>query len=332
VSVGILMESEFRQYLVGRKLSAENVDFAVSMVREFEEYLAKMNTSFESAGLDALKDYVSLLMGEGKNSMDRLVAIARYCSIAKKNDYYIYLASILGARNVLPDLRERLATIAGEEASRRVFKGFELPPLGWPQESYTRLTQMIVGRLEVELTSETCRKILTWNYHRVPAEAFQGKKERFEKADSIDEYLKDEHKKFIEELKGFMKEGRIWYEQEITPEVLEFIKGNQEICTGVRRGNKIYLTKIPYAPKQYLNEEASTLKRYYACHCPLVRSAIRDGKAKISPIFCYCSGGFSKFGFDVIFGEPVEVEMLESALKGDMRCRFAIQIPRGKMK
>lgn len=326
------MENEFRKYLQERKLSVENADFSVSAVREFEEYLEEKGTSFESAGLGVLKEYVSLLIEEGKNSMDRLVAIARYCNLARKNEYYVYFASILGARNVLPDLGERLATIAGEETRTKVFQGFELPPLGSPQENYPRLTRMIVDRMEAELPSETCKKILTWNYHRVPAEAFKEKKERFEKADSIDEYLKDEHKRFIEELKGLMKEWRIWYEQEITPEVLEFVMGNQEICTGVRHGERIYLTKIPYAPKQYLKEKDSTLKRYYACHCPLARSAIRDRKTKISPMFCYCSGGFEKLGFDVILGEPVEAELLESALKGDMRCRFAIKIPRGKMK
>jgi len=332
VSVTILMENEFRKYLQESKLSAENANFAVSAVREFEEYLKEQGTTFESAGLGALKEYVSLLIEEGKNSMNRLVAIARYCNLARKNEYYVYFASILGARNVLPDLGERLATIAGEETRTKVFQGFELPPLGSPQENYPRLTQMIVDRMETELPSETCKKILTWNYHRVPAEAFKEKKERFEKANSIDEYLKDEHKRFIEELKGFMKEGRIWYEQEITPEVLEFVMGNQEICTGVRHGERIYLTKIPYAPKQYLKEKDPMLKRYYACHCPLARSAIRDRKPKISPMFCYCSGGFAKFGFDVILGEPVEIELLESALKGDTRCRFAIKIPRGKMK
>jgi len=278
-----------------------------------------------------LKEYVSLLIEEGKNSMDRLVAIARYCNLARKNEYYVYFASILGARNVLPDLGERLATIAGEETRTKVFQGFMLPPLGSPQESYPRLTQKIMDKMESELPSGTCKKILTWNYHKVPVEAFKEKRERFEKAASIDEYLKDEHKRLVGELERSMKDGRLWYEQEITPEVLEFVRSNQEICTGVRRGDKIYVTKISYMPKQYLKEKDPTLKRYYACHCPLVRSAIREG-VEISPRFCYCSGGYEKLHFDVIFGEPVEVELLESVLKGDMRCRFANKIPRGKIK
>ena len=328
----MLMESEFRMHLESRGLSAENVDFAVSAVGELEEYLGKRGMSLESVGLDAIKDYVSLLVKEGKNSRDRLVAVARYCGFAKKNDCLIYFASILGARNVLPDIGERLGAIAGEEVQRRVYEGFELPPLGSPQEGYPMLTKTLVDRMEAELPSETCREVLTWNYHKVPAETFKESKERFEKASSIDEYLKDEHRRFVEELTGYMKEGRIWYEQEITPEVLEFVRRNQEVCTGVRRGDRIYLTKIPYAPKQYLMEKDPTLKRYHACHCPLARSAILDGKPKIPPTFCYCSSGFEKFGFDVIFGEPAKVELLESALKGDMRCRFAIKVPINKRK
>jgi hypothetical protein len=330
--VSVLRESEFRKRLKKRGLNEKNADFAVSTVGEFEDYLEKRKASFESAGLDELKNYVSLLIKEGRNSMDRLIALARYCSFAKKNNYFVYLVSLFGARNVLPDIGKRLGTIAGKETRRKVFEGFELPPLGSPQDDYPKLTKKIVDALEAELPSETCREVLTWNYHKVPVKAFKEKKERFEKARSIDEFLKDEHRRFVEELSGYMQRKEIWYEQEITPEVLELVKGNQEIQNGVRQGDKIYVSKIPFAPKQYLAEKDPVIKRYYACHCQLVRTAIRDGKPKISPVFCYCSGGYEKLPYDVIFGEPVEIELLESALKGNMRCRFAITIPKGKMK
>jgi hypothetical protein len=92
------------------------------------------------------------------------------------------------------------------------------------------------------------------------------------------------------------------------------------------------VTKIPNLPKEYLKERDPKLRRFYACHCPLARTAIRDGKPTIPSLFCYCSGGFEKFHFDTVFGEPTEVELLESALKGDQRCRFAVTIPKGKMK
>jgi hypothetical protein len=327
-----LKEKTFRRYLEGRKLSATKIESSVAAVRDFEKYLKKRKTTLESASLDVLRNYISLLIEENRNSEDRLVAIARYCYLAKKNDLYIYFTQILGAWDVLPAIGERLATIAGKAAHRRVFHDLEMPPLGSPQDSYPKLTKMVIDRMEAGLPAETCREILTWNYHNIPIEAFKDSKERFEKAASIDEYLKGEHERLIEEMEGCMKEGRPWFEQEINPEVVEFVRGNQEICTGLRQGDRVYKTKIPYAPWQFLKEKDPTMRKYYACHCQLVRTALRDGKPRIPAIFCYCSAGFEKLHFDAIFSEPVEVELLETLLTGDARCRFAVKIPEGKMK
>jgi hypothetical protein len=327
-----LKENAFRKFLKGRKLSATGIESSVAAVREFEEYLRKRKTTLRSAGLHVLRDYISLLIEEDRNSEDRLVAIARYCYVAKKNDLYIYFTGLLGASDVLPGIGKRLAMIAGKAARRRVFHELEMPPLGSPQDSYPKLTKTVLDRMEAELPDETCRDILTWNYHNIPIEAFKDSKERFEKAASIDEYLNGEHERLVKELEDCMREGRPWYEQEITPEVVEFVRGNQEICTGLRQGDRVYKTKIPYAPGQFLKEEDPAMRKYYSCHCQLVRTALRDGKPRIPATFCYCSAGFEKLHFDAIFGEPVEVKLLETPLKGDARCRFAIRIPKSKMK
>ena len=327
-----MKEKAFRKLLEGRKLSAAAIESSVAAVREFERYLRKRKTTLKSAGPDALRDYIALLIEEEKNSKDRLVAIARYCYVARRNDLYIYFTGLLGASDVLPAIGERLAAIAGKAAHGRVFHDIEMPPLGSPQDSYPRLTKTVLDRMEAHLPARTCRDILTWNYHNIPMEAFKESKKRFEKAASIDEYLRGEHKRLIKELENCMREGRPWFEQEITPEVVEFVRGNQEICTGVRQGDKIYRTKIPYAPAQFLGEKDPTMRKYYACHCQLVRTALRDGKPRIPATFCYCSAGFEKLHFDAIFGQPVEVDLLETPLKGDARCRFAIRIPKHKMK
>jgi hypothetical protein len=327
-----LKEKAFRKLLEERKLGATGIESSVAAVREFERYLGKRKTTLKSAGVDVLRGYIALLIEEEKNSKDRLVAIARYCYLAGKNDLYIYFTGLLGALDVLPAIGERLATIAGKATHRRVFHDIEMPPPGSPQDSYPRLTKTVLDRMEAELPARTCREILTWNYHNIPIEAFKESKERFEKAASIDEYLEGEHKRLIAELEECIKEGRPWFEQEITPEVVEFVRGNQEICTGLRQGDKVYLTKIPYAPTQFLKEKDPTMRKYYACHCQLVRTALRDGKPRIPATFCYCSAGFEKLHFDAIFDEPVEVELLETPLKGDARCRFAIKIPKSKMK
>ncbi len=96
---------------------------------------------------------------------------------------------------------------------------------------------------------------------------------------------------------------------------------------GVREGSLLYITKIPYNTKQYLAESDPTLKRFYACHCPWARQAIKNGNIHLNAVFCNCSGGFSKKPWEVIFGQTLKVDLLESALKGDSRCRFAVHLP-----
>lgn len=325
-------ERGFRAFLDGRGVDARKIRSSIEAVKDLEGHLAIKGVELKEADLSFLAEYIGLLIEEERNSEDRLVAIARYCHFTSKNDFYIHIAGLVNAVEVLPGIGVRLGEVAGEAVRIRVFEGVELPPLGSPQEAYPNLTRRVVQRIERELSPEKCREVLTWNYHRVPTEAFLGHRERFEKAESIDEYLRGEHRRFIEEITRYMNEGKVWYEQEITPEVIEFVEGDQEVSIGERVGDRIFVTKMPCEPRKYLEERDPVMKRYYACHCPLARTAIRDGGPDVPAMFCYCSAGFTKLAYDAIFGVSVRIELLESVLSGDLRCRFAIEIPQGKMK
>ena len=72
-----MKEIAFRKFLQGRKLSATKIESSVAAVREFERYLRKRKTTLKSADLVVLRDYISLLIEERRNSEDRLIAIAR---------------------------------------------------------------------------------------------------------------------------------------------------------------------------------------------------------------------------------------------------------------
>jgi hypothetical protein len=69
-------------------------------------------------------------------------------------------------------------------------------------------------------------------------------------------------------------------------------------------------------------------KRYQACFCPLVRDAIRDGKA-VSRTFCHCSGGWYAQEWEIVFGRKPEVRLVQTMLEGADACRFAVKIPPG---
>ena len=183
----------------------------------------------------------------------------------------------------------------------------------------------------MKLGTETCHNVLAGNHHEIPLKSFDKHKQWLQEAGSIDGFLKRVHGEAVSELEHYMNEGKVWYEQEITPEIVEFVKGNQEVLSAVRDGEYLYITKFPYAPKDWLAETDPVMKRYYGCHCPLARAAIIEGKPVIPLDWCYCSGGFAKLKFDVVFGEPTEVEVLESVLAGDDRCRFRVKIPESKL-
>jgi hypothetical protein len=109
--------------------------------------------------------------------------------------------------------------------------------------------------------------------------------------------------------------------------VLALVENDPEIESGRREGSIVYVTKIPYMAKEFLAETDPTLRRYYACHCPWAREAIRQSERELFGDFCYCSGGYHKKPWEVIFRRPIRVEVLESALRGNLRCRFAIHLP-----
>jgi hypothetical protein len=327
-----LRKNGFTGFLQKRNVEAKHIAFSIKAVEDFEAYLKGKNGELKSASVATVKQYASQLIKEGKNSEATFIALARYYHYTKKYNLFVYLVSVIGAADVPHEISERIGTIAGEEIRHKVFDGIEFPQLGSPQDDYPKVTKKILERMEASLQPAKCREIMTWNYHKVPTSLFEENKKRFEKLGDIDEYLKNEHERLVGELESCMNQGKPWYEQEITPEVLEFVRDNQEINTGIRKGHIIYKTKIPYAPKQFLKEKDPAMRRYYSCHCQLVRTAIREGTPKISPTFCYCSAGYEKLHFDVIFDENLEVELLETLLRGDKRCRFAIKIPNSKMK
>lgn len=124
-----------------------------------------------------------------------------------------------------------------------------------------------------------------------------------------------------------MKDKTLYFTQEINEAVLEYVRNTPTCQNGVREEDVIYITKIPFMAKKYLREKDPKKKRYYYCHCPWVREAIKSDM-KISPNFCYCSAGFEKRPWDVIFDQPVNADVIQSVLKGDLVCKFVIHIPK----
>ena len=110
------------------------------------------------------------------------------------------------------------------------------------------------------------------------------------------------------------------------------MKNDQTIQNGLLVGDKVIKSKIPFAPDKWLAEKDPKMRRYYSCHCQLARDAILNETSKPLGTFCYCSAGYEKFPLEVVLGVSLEIEVLENVLDGGKRCRFAVTIPKDKLK
>lgn len=320
-------EKEFRDRCAARGLDAEATDKAVAWVRILEAEAAGPDGTLASASLPEVERHVAALVARGEAGEDRLMALARYFAAAGIDAVAIRLLAYLLPVGVLPAMADRLAELEGAAVRDRVMAGVEVPQTGAPPETYPTATAAFVRTLEAELGAEKARRVLCWNVHGIPAAAFAAEREAFLASESLEEWLAAFHGRKVGELARHAEDGTLWFEQRITPAVVDFVRGNQELLSAVSDGRHLWATKIPYDPDRFLASKYPLEKRRLACHCPLAASSITETGAGVPAAWCACSAGYEKFLFDTVFGEETEAVVTESVLAGDPRCRFKIRIP-----
>ena len=320
----------FRTYLLDKKLPEERLEPFIALVERFEGFLSKAERSgaLESATADEVNAFSAALIAEGDNTWDNYIALLRYAAFAKNRPFFVAVMEYLDGQEALANLHEKVGEALGEARRDEIFEGVDLPPLGTPNTEKPRLTQAVVGRLE-KANPEACKAILSSGLRDLQDAWYADAKAAFEEAGSVDAFLKRRREEFLAELEKHKEEGTWWFVQVITDEVIDYVRRHPEVSTGIREGNIVYEAKIPYMAKEYLAETDERMKPYYYCHCPWVRESIRTGEVEVSPTFCRCSSAFHKKKWEVIFGRPLQADVVETVLRGDARCKFAIHLPEG---
>lgn len=311
--------------LEGREVPVEKLDSALALAERFERFAEQMGGfSAETAWA-----FSRILIAEGQASVETFLTLARYGLFIKNNAVVVALLELLDGAEAQENLYKRVAETCGESLRDEVFAGIGLAPLGIPTPEKPRYMQPVIERLETALGTEACRALLADSLRDLPDEYYVKNREMYQSSKDVDEYVALKKQEFVAQMEACQREGRLFFAQEVTDEVLEYIRGEPEMGGGVRIGNTIYETKIPFLTKQYLTESDPVLRRYYYCHCPWAREAIRSGE-KVAPIFCNCSAGFHKKPWEAALGQRIQVDVLESVLRGDEHCRFAIHLPEDK--
>ncbi|MFX0060257.1 MAG: hypothetical protein ACFE85_15760 [Candidatus Hodarchaeota archaeon] len=152
----------------------------------------------------------------------------------------------------------------------------------------------MLDRLDKVTNEDQKFEILSCCAHEFSKKRINYMKNIYEKTGDIDEVIKE------------MQKDYTWYENP------------------VRKGNIIYVSKIPVNLEEY--EKAQTIeekKRNY-CHCRFINENLDKG---ISPTFCYCGTGWYRQQWEGILEKPIKIEVLKSLLKGDDVCEVAIHLP-----
>lgn len=309
------------------RLSDEDYLFAEKLIKELEGFLQEQHLpTLEDVMEEELDLVIRYLVFTNQNTIPSFVALMRYYKAIGHHDLFIHLTKYTGALGVVESILKKLERVVGKERSDALIERVDIPVLGTDLHDITVFTKDFIELLEQNLSESEMRRVLADNHHQIPKEAFMQEKIYYEAAPTLEAYLKDLHDRKVKELTKFMEEKRVWFEQEITQDVVDYVQSNQEVMSAVLKENALYITKIPYDTKKFLESDNEDDQAYYLCHCPFAREALKHKEFKISANWCYCSGGFTKFPFDVIFEQDLKIEMLESALRKDGSCRFKIDL------
>ncbi|MBN1330565.1 MAG: hypothetical protein JXA54_13910 [Candidatus Heimdallarchaeota archaeon] len=319
--------NEFNQNLILREISEREIEIALYVAEKFNVFLEKKNKSIFEANTTDVIDFSIDLIKQNLNTYENFIGLIRYTFFVKNKEAYVSLCELIDGSKVPENLSIELAKIMGEKKRDEILKGIYFPELGTSAEIKPKITKQMIERLKHTLNEETQDMILKSDLHGIPREAYLRQKEEFLNSKNIDEYLVNRRAVFIQLMEKHRDEGTLFYTQEVDDSVVEYVLNDPMVEGGVRKGNIIYTTKIPYMTKQFLKEINDDLRNYYYCHCSWVREALKKGDIKVPSEFCKCSAGYYKKRWDVILDQPVNVEVVETILDGAPRCLFAIHVP-----
>lgn len=322
----------FRKFAEEKKFEKSVIDASIRNIQDFDHFLQKSKKDIDSASYDDFYEYSAHLIGTRTNTPDNYLGILRYGYFKKKNALIIAAMEVLDGSEVIENFSQRLVDEFDGNLRDTIFKGINLPPLGLHPKKKPAYMQKIVQRFEEKVGTAQCAQFLNKGLRDRYEEWRQPDREKYLKSKNLDTFLENKRRDSISELEKHYQEKTLFFTQEITKEVLEYVKNNPHIETGVRKEDTIIIKKIPHMAKEYLQETDEQRRRYFYCHCPWIKEAFRESNKPISHVFCNCSAGYYRAYWEIVLGQPVEVEVLESLLTGASSCRFAVRLPKGTLQ
>jgi hypothetical protein len=317
----------FRGFLQKLDLDSERIETSVAFIREYNDFLSHKGKSLGNASYDDMYDFSDLLIENQRNTFDNYATLYRYGQFKKSNELIIASLEIIDGSEMIENFSNRLQDEFGEETRNEIFEGLGQPPLGIRPKTKADITKKLVDRFLAKFGHETCKAFFEVGLRDKYTDSYLAPKQLFKETGNIDEFLTKRRLDLLERLKNHHQDGTLFFTQEIDDDVISYVEARPTIEGGIRDGDRVVITKIPYMTKQFIHASDEKMQRYYFCHNPWIREALKEEDQPIDPIFCGCSAGYFKNFWEAVLGQPVRVEVLRSFINGDDICEFALHLP-----
>lgn len=322
-----MQEEKLREFMKSKNKQENTVETYVDFVKKIDAYLKneKKSLGIDKSYLKDLQAYLKQWKADKNAKQSFLLAMKSYGKATDNPNLIANANRLLGMGTWLSRLEETLDDYVGEELQKKIMDAGGPIKQTSTTAKKTVWAKCMMDCLEANVDEKTCKKILTNNLHfKSPkSPSFMKLKRMYEKAGSIDvvlQHLHEKWKKIVGDKYGY---DSLEY---------KYVEADPTIEAGVRKENIVYVSKIPYQIKKFIEAEDDQTKRYHYCHCGWVRDSIKKPEEEqVSHAFCNCSGGWHKVPFEGIFEQTLEVDLVKSVLKGDDICTFAIHLPEEAM-
>ena len=317
----------YTDFLKQKNISLEEITNAVTVIEQFESFLHEIGSDLTKIIYNNVHDFSAKLIQENSNTYQNFVYILHFGHYLNNHDIIIATMDTLDGGEMFPNLSKQLIEKYGQEFHDEIFTGVELPPLGLHPKKKPVIIKKLVSRIIEKLGPEKSIEFFKPGLRDKYPDSYVKGHDMFQKSHDIDELLKFKHQTLVDNLTKHYEANSLFFTQLVTKEVLEFVRNDQKISAGIRDGNRIFMKKIPYMTSLALSETDTRKRNYYVCHNPMIREALLEEDQPIDPIFCNCSGGFIKNYWEAVLECPVDVELIDSVIKGGKFCEFAVHLP-----
>jgi len=197
---------------------------------------------------------------------------------------------------------ESIDHFAGETVRKEVMEASGKLRSGSSNTQKAEWIRKAMEKLEASVDREIIKKIMIATCpHIYSRRRIQKLKERYKKLGNIDKLLE------------IMRNDRSY-------------KGASYYDYPTRKGDTIYMSKVPYNPQMHKNAKTEQERQLAYCHCPWIKAAITANE-KVTPLFCYCSASWDKQLLEGVLEKKVKAELVKCLLKGDDCCTHAFHLP-----